>query len=201
MSLTVTWTLIFIQDFWEGRTAFFHCHIRFHRQHTRQTRAGLWESESCSPQDFRQRRAEEYSSGAAATFPQCNDPNTTTVHVQAFFYSGLAISIFAASVVMLDKQWLDRDARVEMRGSVINRSRYRQRKMDWMVTWHFDLVMERSPLVLQAALLLIDRAPSDYLCIDKVVVSIFIGLTAFGLLFYILIISAANTPPPDSLQK
>ena len=60
--------------------------------------------------------------------------------------------------------------------------------------------MERSPLVLQAALLLIGYALSDHLCINQVVVSILIGLTAFGPLFYILIISAPNTQP-DSLQQ
>ena len=190
---------MFIQDFWEGRPAFFRCHIRFRRRHTRQTQAELRGSESRSPQDFRQRRAQECSSGANAAFPQCNDPNTTTVHLHATLCLGLAVSILTSFVVMLGKQWPNRDAQVEMRGSSINRSRYRQRKVDWMVAWHFNLVTECSHLVLQPALL-IDRAPSDYFCINKVVVSIFIGLTAFGLLFYTLIISAANTPP-DSLQK
>ena len=174
--------------------ALFRCHIRFHHRHTRQTRAGLQGSESCSPQDFSQRHARECSSGDDAAFLQCNGPDTSTVHVLAILYLGLAVSILAAFVIMLGKQWPNRDAQVEMRGSAINRSRYRQRKMNWMVAWHFNLVTECSHLVLQAGLLLIDRAPSDYLCINKVVVSILIGLMVFGLLFYILIISAANTP-------
>ena len=127
-------------------------------------------------------------------------PQYFHLHVQAILYSGLAVSILAAFAVTLGKQWLNRDAWVEMRRSTINRSRYRQR-MDGMVIWHFDLVMERSPLVLQAALLLIDYALSNHLCVNQIVASILIGLTAFGLLFYILIISTANTPPPDSLQK
>ena len=132
-------------------------------------------------------------SGPDAAFPQWNGPDATTVRVQVILYSSLAISILAAFVAMLGKQWLNRYAQAEMRGSIIDRSRYRQRKMDGMVTWHFDLVMECLPLMLQGALLLIGSALSDYLyLINKPVASVFIGFTAFGLLFYILIISAAT---------
>ena len=132
-------------------------------------------------------------SGADAAFPQWDGPDATTVRVQAVLYSSLAITILAAFFAVLGKQWLNRYAQVEMRGSVIDRSRYRQRKMDGMDTWHFDLVMECLPLMLQAAILLISCALSDYLyLINKVVASVIIGITAFGLLFYILIISAAT---------
>ena len=94
---------------------------------------------------------------------------------------------------MLGKQWLNRYSRVEMRGSVIDRSRYRQRKMNGMVTWHFDLVMESLPLMLQASLLLIGYALSQYLfTISKVVASVLIAFTSFGFLFYILITAAAT---------
>ena len=51
------------------------------------------------------------------------------------------------------------------------------------------------PPTLQAALLLLGYALSDYLyLINKVVASVVIGFTVFGLLFY-LIISAATLPP------
>jgi len=50
-----------------------------------------------------------------------------------------------------------------MRGSVIDRSRHRQCKMNGMVTRHFDLIMECLPLMLQAALLLLGYALSEYL--------------------------------------
>ena len=55
------------------------------------------------------------------------------VHVQSILYSSLAASLLAAFIAMLGEQWLDRYAQVEMRGSVIDRSRHRQRKMDG--TW------------------------------------------------------------------
>ena len=94
---------------------------------------------------------------------------------------------------MLGKQWLNLYERVEMRGSPIDRSRDRQQKMNGVVAWHFDLVMECLPLMLQIALLLLGYALSNYLySISKVVASVAIGFTAFGLLFYFLIVSAAT---------
>ena len=130
--------------------------------------------------------------GADPPFPQWDGPEPTVVHVQSILYSSLAASLLAAFIAMLGKQWLNRYVRVDMRGSVIDRSRDRQRKMGGMVTWHFDLVMECLPLMLQAALLLLGYALSEYLySIGKVVASVVIGFTAFGLLFYLLIVSAA----------
>ena len=131
--------------------------------------------------------------GSAANFPQWGGPDPTVVHVQAILYSSLAASLLSAFVAMLGKQWLNRYAQMEMRGSVIDRSRHRQRKMNGMVTWHFDLVMECLPLMLQIALLLLGYALSNYLFfINKTVASVVIGFTTFGLLFYCLIVSAAT---------
>ena len=131
--------------------------------------------------------------GADAAFPQWKGPDPTIVHVQATLYSSLAASLFSAFLAMLGKQWLTRYAQVDMRGSVVDRSRYRQRKMNGMATWHFDLVMECLPLMLQAALLLLGYALSNYLFfVDKVVAGVIIGFAGFGLLFYFLIASAAT---------
>ena len=125
--------------------------------------------------------------------PEWEGPDATVVHVQAILYSSLAASLLSAFVAMLGKQWLSRYARVEMRGSVVDRSRHRQRKMNGMDTWHFDLVMECLPLMLQAALLLLGYALSNYLFfINKTVASVLIGFTTAGLLFYLLIVSAAT---------
>ena len=147
--------------------------------------------------------------GADAAFPQWTGPDPTIVHVQAILYSSLAASLLSAFLAMLGKQWLTRYAQVDMRGSIVDRSRYRQRKMNGMTAWHFDLVMEGLPLMLQAALLLLGYALSNYLFfIDEVVASVIIGFAGFGLLFYFLIASAAtfsyNCPfqtPPSLLIR
>jgi len=130
--------------------------------------------------------------GPDAAFPQWNGPNPAIVRVEAILYSSLSASLLAALIAILGKQWLNRCASVE-RGSIVERCRHRKRKMDGMVTWRFALVMECLPLMLQAALLLLGYALSDYLyAINKVVASVVIGFTAFGLLFYLLIVSVAT---------
>ena len=130
--------------------------------------------------------------GADAAFPQWDGPDSTIVHVQAVLYSSLAISLLAALIAMLGQQWLNHYAQVEIHGSVVDRSRHRQHKMDGMVTWRFDFVMGFLPLMLQVALLLLGYALSNYLFfIKKVVAGIVIGFTAFGLLFYFIVASAA----------
>ena len=131
--------------------------------------------------------------GADAEFPQWTGPNPTIVRVQAILYSSLAASFLAAFIAMLCKQWLNRYARVDMRESVVGRSRRRQRKMNGVDTWHFDLVMQSVPLILQAALFLLSSALSDYLFFtNKVVASVFVGIAGFTLGFYLLVVSAAG---------
>jgi len=130
--------------------------------------------------------------GPDATFPQWGGPNPSIVHIQVILYSSLWASLLAAFIAMLGKQWLNRYASVE-RGSIIDRGHSRKRKMDGMVTWRFNLVMECLPLMLQAALFLLGYALSEYLYfINKTIASIAIGFTTFGLLFYLLIVSAAT---------
>ena len=131
--------------------------------------------------------------GPDAAFPQWNGPDPTIVHVQTVLYTSLAASLLAAFIAMLGKQWLNRFAQLERHGSITDRSRHRVRKFQGMVTWHFDLVMESLPLMLQAALLLLGYALSDYLFfINKAISGIIIGFTSFGLLFYLLVVSAAT---------
>jgi len=130
--------------------------------------------------------------GPNAALPEWNGPDSTVVLVQAILYSSLSASLLAAFIAMLGKQWLNRYASVE-RGSAVDRGRQRKRKMDGMVTWRFGLVMECLPLMLQVALLLLGYALSSYLfSINRVVASVVIGFTTFGLLFYFLIVSAAT---------
>ena len=131
--------------------------------------------------------------GADAAFPEWNGPDPTVAYVQAILYSSLAASLLAAFMAMLGKQWLSRYAQVDMHGSIVDRSRHRQCKINGMATWYFDFVMESLPLLLQAALLLLGYALSSYLfSMDKGASGVVIGFATFGLLFYFLITSAAT---------
>ena len=94
---------------------------------------------------------------------------------------------------MLGKQWLNRYASTDMRGTTIERSQNRQRKLDGIVAWYFHHVMESLPLMLQIALLLLGCALSRYLWeINITVASVVLGVTAFGVLFYLFIVIAGT---------
>jgi len=120
-------------------------------------------------------------------------PPRTIIQVQAILYASLATSLFSAFLAMLGKQWLNRYASIDMRGSAIERSQNRQRKLDGIVTWYFDHVMESLPLMLQFALLLLGCALSRYLWrIDKTTASVVLGATISGLAFYTFIVVAGT---------
>ena len=113
------------------------------------------------------------------------------VDVQAILYASLTISLFSAFLAMLGKQWLNRYASTDMQGSAAERSQNRQRKLDGIVAWYFDSVMESLPLMLQIALLLLGCALSHYLWeISITIASVVLGVTSLGVLFYIFIVVA-----------
>ena len=128
------------------------------------------------------------------TVPQWSGPPHMIVQVQAVLYASLAASLFSAFLAMLGKQWLNRYASIDMRGSAIERSQNRQRKLDGVVTWYFNYVMESLPLMLQFALLLLGCALSRYLWdIDTTVASVVLGVTSFGMASYALFVVAGAT--------
>ena len=123
--------------------------------------------------------------------PQWSGPPHVIVQVQAILFASLAASLFSAFLAMLGKQWVNRYASVDMRGSAIERSQNRQRKVDGVVSWYFDPVMESLPLMLQAALLLLGCALSRYLWeINMTVASVVLGFTSAGVLFFLFIVIA-----------
>jgi len=81
-----------------------------------------------------------------------------------------------------------------MRGSAIERCQNRQRKLDGIVIWYFDHVMESLPLMFQVGLLLLGCALSLYLWgINVTVASVVIGITSLGIIFYLLIVVAGTS--------
>ena len=125
--------------------------------------------------------------------PNWTGPPRSVVHVQAILFASLAVSLFSAFLAMLGKQWLNRYDSTDMRGTVVERSQNRQRKLDGIVAWYFDNVMESLPLMLQAALLLFGCALSRYLWeINMIIASVVLGVTSFGTLSYLFIVVAGT---------
>ena len=131
--------------------------------------------------------------GDVPPVPQWFGPSYTIVQAQAMLYASLAASLLSAFLAMLGKQWLNRYASIEMRGTAIERSQNRQRKLNGIVVWYFDHVMEALPLMLQFALLLLGCALSRYIWgINATVASVVIVVTSFGVICYAFILVAGT---------
>ena len=151
----------------------------------------------------------------SSLFPDVN-PNPITwsgpppeiVTVQSLLYASLAISLFAAFIAMLGKQWVNRYLR-NRGGSAADKSRDRQRKLDGFDKWHFHIAIESLPVMLQLALLLLACALSRYLwTISRTVAGVVVAITLFGVTSYVFFTLAAtlyyNCPyqtPPSTLIR
>jgi len=100
------------------------------------------------------------------------------------------MSLLAAFVAMLGKQWLNRYLR-HTGGSTIERCGDRQRKFDGLKRWPFRLFIEGLPVMLQIALFLLTCGLSRYMwSVNTSVARVVISLTVLGFLFYIGIVAA-----------
>jgi hypothetical protein len=129
--------------------------------------------------------------GDTPSLPRWTGPPRAMIQVQAMLYASFAASLLSAFLAMLGKQWLNRYTSTDMRGTGIERSQNRQRKLHGIVTWYFDYVMESLPLMLQFALLLLGCALSLYLWgIDVTVAWVVVGVTVLGVTLYAFFIIA-----------
>ena len=135
-------------------------------------------------------------------------PPPGVVSVQTLLYASLATSLFTAFIAMLGKQWINRYLR-NRGGSAVDKSRNRQRKLDGLEKWHFQLVIESLPVMLQLALLLLGFALSRYLwTISRTIAGVILAATLFGVTAYVFLTLAAtfyyNCPyqtPPSILAR
>ena len=123
--------------------------------------------------------------------PQWTGPSRTAAQVQAILFARLAASPLSTLVAMLGKQLLNRCTLVNVRGSAVERSQNRQRKLRGVVNWYFDHVVESLPLMLQAALLLLACALSRHFWdINTTIAFVVLGATSLGVLFYLFVVVA-----------
>ena len=120
-------------------------------------------------------------------------PAQELVVVTNLMYASLLLSLLAAFVAMLGKQWLNRYLR-DTGGSIAERCGDRQRKRNGIEKWPFEVFIESLPVMLQIALLLLAVGLSRYLwTINVSVARTILGLTAFGVGFFILIVIAGTS--------
>ena len=127
---------------------------------------------------------------AVPTIPQ--NPPSEIVTATSLLFASLLISLLAAFIAMLGKQWLNRYLR-HSGGSMVERCGDRQIKCDGLQKWPFRLIIESLPLMLQAALLLLACGLCRYMAsINASVAAVLIGLTLLGVLFYVGIVVAGT---------
>ena len=108
-------------------------------------------------------------------------------------YASLIISLLAAFVAMLGKQWLNRYLG-KSGGSMIERCRDRQHKFNGLEKWPLYFFVECLPVMLQAALLLLACGLCRHmLTINMSVACTLISFTGLGVAFYVGIVIAGIT--------
>ncbi|KAJ7237259.1 hypothetical protein C8J57DRAFT_1728037 [Mycena rebaudengoi] len=129
------------------------------------------------------------------------EPAAAIVVAQSLLYFSLFSALLAGLLAVLGKQWLLHYDSVGERGTIEERGLERQRKLDGLRRWKFDLVMQIFPLLIQFALLLFASALSIYLwTIHHAIAAIVLGLTSFGIILYIVMVVSALASPDSPFQ-
>lgn len=118
-------------------------------------------------------------------------PDTLIIWIQSLIYASLCASLLAALGAVLGKQWLSNFKR-SGRGTIDDRGRHRQMKLDGLRTWHFDSVLGFLPSLLQISLLLFGIALSASMwTVSPTIAIIIITSTTLGFTFYLTIVLAS----------
>ncbi|TCD63278.1 hypothetical protein EIP91_005768 [Steccherinum ochraceum] len=121
----------------------------------------------------------------AIALPTWQGPSVTVIWVQSLLYASLACSLFAALGAVLGTQWLSRYSSVGERGTLEDRCKERQTKLDGLTAWHFRRVLEALSVLLQVSLLLFGVAISGFMWTQQhIVAAVLIAVTGLGAIFY-----------------
>ena len=129
-----------------------------------------------------------------ATVPPIHEPPPgEIVTVSSLMYASLFISLLAAFVAVLGKQWLNRYLR-NTGGYMVERCWDRQRKCEGLDEWPLHLFVESLPPMFQISLLILACGLCRHVwSINTSVAYILIAITALGVLFYLGIVVAGTS--------
>jgi len=126
--------------------------------------------------------------------PPNDPPPNELVIATTLLYASLIISMLAAFVAMLGKQWLNRYL-WHNGGSMVERRADRQLKCDGLKKWCFRFFIRSPRLLLILALLLLACGLCEFMkLINTTVAYTFIILIGPGVLFYTVILMAGALP-------
>ena len=120
------------------------------------------------------------------------DPLTPTsnisagvVRAQSILFASLSITLLAAFIAVLGKQWILYYTRVTSFGNIVDRGKERQAKLTGFEEWGFHFVVGSLPVMLQLALLLFGIALVIYLWdLSVSAADVVLVVTSIGLAFY-----------------
>ena len=133
--------------------------------------------------------------GENPTIPPIHEDTPREITVAScLMYASLLVSLLAAFVAMLGKQWLNRYLR-HAGGSTIERCGDRQRKLEGLERWPFHTFVESLPVMLQVALLLLACGLCQQMTsVNTSVACVLLVFTALGVLFYLgIVITGASS--------
>ncbi|KAK6985033.1 hypothetical protein R3P38DRAFT_2575239 [Favolaschia claudopus] len=121
------------------------------------------------------------------------DPSLLSLIAQSLLYVSLGSTLLVALLAVLGKQWLMYYRAAGERGTIEARGLERQRKLDGLIKWKFELIMQAFPLLLQFGLFLFAAALSVYLWrIHQVLAGIVLGITTAGTMAYLALLASAT---------
>ena len=128
-----------------------------------------------------------------ASLPIWTGPSSSEIWIQTLAYTSLSTSLLAAFGAVLCKQWLDYfNASRFGKGSLDERCKRRQRKLDGLEHWQFNAIISTLPIFLQLSLLFFGISLSaDIWTQQHTVASLIIGTTALGFGFYTFTVIAS----------
>ncbi|KAJ7853897.1 hypothetical protein B0H13DRAFT_2673544 [Mycena leptocephala] len=130
-----------------------------------------------------------------------SNPSTIILVAQCMLYISLLTTLLAALLAVLGKQWIMYYQAAGSRGTIEKRGLERQRKLDGVVKWKFDALLQMFPLLLQLALLLFSTSLAIYLwTIHHSIVILVMVLTSFGFAAYFFLLLSAIIFPDCPFQ-
>ncbi|KAG8922325.1 hypothetical protein FRC02_011923, partial [Tulasnella sp. 418] len=127
--------------------------------------------------------------------------SSTAIPVNSMFFASLSCSLLAAFGAVTAKQWLTEYSNVGHMLPPHEQGRRRQQKYDGMTTWHFWLLMELMPILLQLSLFLFLIGIVHFLWpLSGQVTAVVVGIVLLGLMAYFITVVIAITVPSSPFQ-
>ncbi|KAJ6533486.1 hypothetical protein B0H19DRAFT_1272143 [Mycena capillaripes] len=130
------------------------------------------------------------------------DPPSIIVIAQSLLYISLFTTLLAALLAVLGKQWVMYYEAAGSRGSIEERGLERQRKLDGLRRWKFDVILQSFSLLLQLALFLFLAALSIYLrTVHHTIAVIVLALACAAFAAYAFLLASAIVSPDSPFQN